>query len=783
MPESRTAHLDDLEERLTGARRIALFGHRDVGKTTLLAMFYRQASAGLVPGVRLAAGDPASAEYLAERIAQIESGEPPAGTLAETELRLRLYHGPARFELIVKDYQGEHVTLGSDEPIQAFFADCDAVLLCLDPEGSAAPADRRRRQQEVEDLLERYIARSGDGTAGRPVALLLTKFDRVLARADPGDAAALQDPSGAGVERFVDRHYGMTRHALARHAPRGAIFAVSSYGPGSCDGRPPAELHPLGLQGPLCWLAEQLEAGDEEQLEWLWDLAPDDLPRLARCVAAYERRYPKSDRAARFKGRLDDLRRRRRRGLAARAVAAAALAVAALAGYDAWGFHAALAFERENAAPAVARRWDEVLAWHPSLPYLWPGRARAARGRRDAWSVKAAGVQVANGTAPADLRERLIVLKDHAPGLAPEIRKVEDAQDRARHDALWKAAQAEALALAPADDPGPALAAVRAFLKDFPETPDRARALALRDTLKARAEARRSARDRQVVDDLERAEGLPNADPRDLIDRAQQFLAEHPESDWRPEVERRLKGYVRAVDERDIDRARQYSKQYPSNFATRIERYQDYLRGHQTGGRFVSEATEAKDRVLREWDAYAYRLAYDHLVAHPDDVGEAARRLREYLHDHRDGRYARDARAYLDWWDKVSVPGLYRVTLRRGEVEPDVGKYLGGGPDLGVVVEAGGVTYGPSPVVRNTHRPFWDYTFPRPVRWKLGDPVVIKIYDYDWSDSLVYTFNTRRGDPLAIRNLSGTIRAARGGRTTLTFASDFKMPVLTKPEG
>ena len=183
MANRRKIHLDALEDRLTGPKRIALFGHRNVGKTTLLAMFYRQASTGQVPGLRLAAGDPASAEYLAEKIAQIESGEPPAGTLAETELRLRLYHGPARFDLIVKDYQGEHVTLGSDEPIQEFFADCDAVLLCLDPEGSASPADRRRRQQEVENLLERYIDRSDDGTTGRPVALLL---DQVRPRARPG---------------------------------------------------------------------------------------------------------------------------------------------------------------------------------------------------------------------------------------------------------------------------------------------------------------------------------------------------------------------------------------------------------------------------------------------------------------------------------------------------------------------------------------------------------------------------------------------------------------------
>ena len=169
MPTDRKAHLDALVRRVTGAKKIALFGHRAVGKTTLLAMFYREASSGRVPGVRLAAIGPSTAEYLAAKITQIESGEPLAGTLAETELKLRLYHGPARLDLIVKDYQGEHVTLGSESEIQDYFADCDAVLLCLDPETSDKPAERRTRQQEVEGLLERYIEASEDAAVGRPM--------------------------------------------------------------------------------------------------------------------------------------------------------------------------------------------------------------------------------------------------------------------------------------------------------------------------------------------------------------------------------------------------------------------------------------------------------------------------------------------------------------------------------------------------------------------------------------------------------------------------------------
>ena len=70
MAKGRTIDLDAREDRLTGPRRVGLFGHRNVGKTTLLAMIYRQASAGEVAGLRLAAGDPASAEYLAEMVRQ-----------------------------------------------------------------------------------------------------------------------------------------------------------------------------------------------------------------------------------------------------------------------------------------------------------------------------------------------------------------------------------------------------------------------------------------------------------------------------------------------------------------------------------------------------------------------------------------------------------------------------------------------------------------------------------------------------------------------------------------
>jgi len=774
MANRRKAHLDALERRLTGPKRIALFGHRAVGKTTLLAMFYRQASTGQVPGLRLAAVDPQSAEYLAEKIAQIESGEPPAGTLAETELKLRLYHGPARFDLIFKDYQGEDVTLGSDEPIQAFFADSDAVLLCLDPEGSTLAVDRRRRQQEVENLLERYIEKSDDGTVGRPVALLLTKFDRVLARGDGNNGLD-------SVERIVEARYGMTRHALARHVPNGAMFAVSSYGRGSVDGRPPAELEPLGLEGPLGWIAEQLEEVDRNQLEWFWDLAPDDLTRLARCVAAFEKRYPRSDRAADFRRRLREGRRRQtRRGLV-RLAALGALIAAGLAGYDAWAFRSALTFETTNAAPDVAREWDDLARRHPTLPYFWPSDARVVRLKQAEWTVKAAQARQVAGTAAPDSAADLAEIKVRNPDLAPAIRQVEEAQALARQETRWNEVKAEAAASS--DVPDVPLQTVRGFLRDYPDSPHRTEADALLASLRTRVDSKLAGRERQVVDDLARAAQLPGVNLLDLIEQARQFSVEHPDSRLRPEVDQLLDGFVKTLDDRDIDKARDFSKRNPTEFARRIDRYNDYLQAHKSGGRFISEANEAKDRILRAWDTDTYRRAYDHLNAHPNDIAEVARQLRDYLTQHPEGQRVPEARRYTEWWDKISVPNDYRVTLRSGIFDPSLGSTFGGAPDLGVTVEVAGAKYGPSPVIRNNYKPIWDYRFPQPIRWKLGDPVTIKVTHHGyWSNNDVVILNSKKGEPLALRMLSDTIRPTKGGTTTLVFASDFRVPELPRPE-
>ena len=769
MANVRKDLLDTLETRLVEPRRVALFGHRAVGKTTLLAMLYRQASTGQIPGVRLAAADPSTAEYLADRISQIEAGESPAGTLAETTLRLQLYQGQSRLDLMIKDYQGENVTLGSDAPIQEFFADCDAVLLCLDAEAAQNSTHARRRQQEVEALLERCQDRAVDGHVP-PFALLVTRFDRVSQPETPTETQLVQ---------LVEARFGMTRHALEQQSPGAAMFALSSYGPGSPEnGRPPSELRPTGLAAPLTWLAEQLEQIDTQRLNRLFSLAPSEPARLGRCLLAFERRYPSSPAIHPLKHQLDSLQRRHWLLRGTCTALAAGVALAGLAGYDAWGYHATLKYEQSGQpATSVETQWNSLVAQHPTLPVFFPEKARLALKHRDQWQVRAATLRISAGSTDPTLPQQIQRIKEQAPDLAPEIARAEQAQQ----EATWKSLQvADVLAV---EEPATHLAGVRRFLREFPDTPHKAAAVALAEQLEMTIAKREATDDRAAIDRLNRTMSLPGVSWRDLIEETRQLLNERPNSPYRAEIEELLEAGITRLDEAEIERARQFSRTNPANYTARREKYTDYLRAHGQDGKFVTEARQAIQALDRERDLTLYRQAYEHQVTHPDDVPAIAGLLRGYLETSPSGEFAAAAQQYLHWWERISTEDSYRVTLKRGRVEPGAGKLLAGaGPDLSVTITVAGVEYGPSPVIRDTRTPIWEYSFPSPVRWKYGDPVTIKIQDHDWNDTNVFTFTTSPGDKLAMRLLSGTVRPVKGGKTELRFRSDFQEPALPRPE-
>src|SRR3954452_20547933 len=97
----RRSNAAALAERFCRPQRIGVFGHRGVGKTTLLTMLYREAVSGRLPGLRLAAGDARTATYLGDKIHQLEAGQALPATLDETELTLHLYHQSRRIELVL----------------------------------------------------------------------------------------------------------------------------------------------------------------------------------------------------------------------------------------------------------------------------------------------------------------------------------------------------------------------------------------------------------------------------------------------------------------------------------------------------------------------------------------------------------------------------------------------------------------------------------------------------------------------------------------------------------
>ena len=261
----------ELAERLCRPQRIGLFGRRGVGKTTLLTMLYREGVGGRLPGIRLAAGDARTAGYLSDKILELESGQTLPATLDETELRFHLYADGSRIELVLLDYQGEHVALGRQEPIRDFLKGCDAVWLCLDAVVAQPGGAHWVAEQEIEQVAEDYLATQTEGEPHRPMALVITKADLL---GDQGDVAA--------VRNLLDQVLGMTRHTLQTHCPWQGVFAISSLGPVASAVKAP--LRPTGLDAPLTWMTHSLLEQDEARLERLWHMAGSDLSFNLLCT-------------------------------------------------------------------------------------------------------------------------------------------------------------------------------------------------------------------------------------------------------------------------------------------------------------------------------------------------------------------------------------------------------------------------------------------------------------------------------------------------------------------
>lgn len=707
-----------LADRFCRPQRIGLFGHRGVGKTTLLTMLYREAVAGRLPDLRLAAANARTADYLADKVIRLEAGETLPGTLAETELALHLYHKEIRLELVLKDYQGEHVELGRDGSIQEFLRECDAVWLCLDlatvPDGPA----RLHRQQEVEQLVEDYLACEPTRSLDRPMALVLTKADLVETADDE-------------LDELARTHFGMTRHALQSHCPRNALFAVSSLG------RPGLVREPANLAGPLAWLATALQARDEARLEQIWTQAGNKVPLLHRCVACFARRYPDAPATQVFQDRLRELRRRRRRRWSLAGAATAACLLVGLWSYDALGHQAAVRFEENHPAnPAASlERWQQFQKWHPTRHLL--GTVSAAAEEKHGKELAAASQEMQRDARLADLRRRAA-----NPDADPE--------------AVWQQFQA--------------------FRDQYPEVNVTGDLAQVRLALKARRDQQVNQKARQAFDELQRA-AQRTSNLNELEARADRFLREYPDSALDSQARQWREACLHRLDEQDIQQARDYSVRSPFNFQTRRELYQRYLDRHPGGGAFSKEASAALQIIALDWDRHDFRKLRDQFTRHPGAASELVAHCQRYLAVHPQGKFTGAARDLLRWSERVTVRGAYKVVLQDGQFKKDVACFFSRGPKLSVELEVNGVRYGPSTIIYNRYDPNWNFEYPRPVRWKLGDPVRIRVTEHSWRNSVV--MDVTLDGPLAMKSLAGEVWSD-GNR--LTFASDFRMPRLPRIE-
>jgi hypothetical protein len=718
-------------DALCRPQRLGVFGRRGAGKTTLLTMLYREAVSGRLPGLRLAAADARTADYLADKVRQLEAGQPLPATLGETELRFNLYRGRNRVELLVKDYQGEHVAVGRAEPIRDFLRDCDAVWLCLEAgliDGPTLPAE-----QEVEQVVEDYLAREPNAAGHRPMALVLTKSDLLPANNDPasgGSHAPGDEYRGDHSPRSPETPFTLTNHALTSHCPSRGAFAVSSLGH-SLSAGVPFEPRPAGLDAPLGWLLDTLRAQDEARLESLF-AGPCPRHVLTRCVAAFARRWPDAPLAADFRRRLAERHRLQTRRRVLFTAAAALFLFLSLWTYDVWGEHRAEAFAAEHGDdPAAVREgWLTYRAWHPTRHLFHPAAANSEDQR----------------------------LRD----LDAAVRA------RERNDQL---ADVRRRAADPDADPEQVWHRFQEFRTAFPEQDVDDDLNQFRAALKSRRDGERERKAQAAYAEMLRAG--QDEGPDRQADRAGRFLAEFAGTSLEEEARARRAACLLRLEERDVEEARAYSRRNPLNFYVRREHYQRYLDRHP-GGTFAKEATDALATIESDWDKHDFRGVRDHFQQKPGDVQSLQALARSYLAIHPQGRFRDAAHDLLRWTERVTAPGEYRVVLKSGDFDHSVAPFFSRGAKLSVMIEVAGVRHGPSSIVKNRYDPDWDYEFPRRVRWKLGDPVRIVVTDNNYWGKVVADVSFD-GDPLALRMLTGDVQTPKG---RLTFGSDFALPQL-----
>lgn len=283
--------------------------------------------------------------------------------------------------------------------------------------------------------------------------------------------------------------------------------------------------------------------------------------------------------------------------------------------------------------------------------------------------------------------------------------------------------------------------------------------------------------DAAAYDSLRRTEQFAGSDYTRIMDEAERFLENYPNSELAADARGLFDRAAHSRDEHDFELARQFSRDNPDRFEVRIKRYQEYLDAHAASGGFAADARRAIESIRMDWSEHDYRSIFEFWRTYPNDIAAVAVRLRRFEESHPASSRRAAVEQFLARYEKASAPGDYRIRVKSGSFDRSIGHLVSFGPDLAVDIEVAGVRLGRTPIVADSFEPAWEYEFPQMVRWRIGDPVKIRVMDFDYSNRTILKIDSG-DDPLALRYLNGT-SVSNGHR--LTIECNFEIPTLPAP--
>ena len=281
-----------------------------------------------------------------------------------------------------------------------------------------------------------------------------------------------------------------------------------------------------------------------------------------------------------------------------------------------------------------------------------------------------------------------------------------------------------------------------------------------------------------AVASLHRAEQTAGTDYRSLMDQASRILERYPNGKHTEEALELFSKYAETWDEQEFREAMEFARLDPTNFAARLDHFQNYLDRHEAGGKHGAEVRVAIEETRMAWADHGYRELWEASQRYPNDLSATAERVRRFLEQHPGSRHCKSAAEFLARYEWASTRREYRVRVVSGIFDDRVGRALSLGPDLAVEVEVAGVKLGKTPIVADSYKPVWNYEYPQSIYWRLGDSVRIRVIDLDYGNRTILNMESAADDPIALRLLTGSVRA---DGHELTFECGFKVPRLAAP--